>query len=426
MLGHADRGDRVVRAVADVPVVLDPDLDPVGQALLGDAFAGVGGLFLGEGDAGDLRPVRTGGVDGHGTPAAADVQEPVALLQAELAADQVELVALGVLQGPPVLPVGAGVDHGGAEHQGVEVVADVVVVADGLLVAASGVQRAGAAAHFLGGRGRRRPGAREVEEASGEGADPGVADRVDGILGVGAAVPEQPGQMAERFVQVALDIDLTGHPGAGQAQFAGLPQEPPQGAAVVDHEDRGARRPRFAAVPGPDTDRQGFREQLFGKSGQPRRGVCHGAHLRGVSPTSTTITKRTDMLVAPPRHPGRRSEVHLRQLSSHTPSSRYRATNRQNACMRHPYGREQATARRRAPVRGRTRIRRRGRPHHGWRTAPSGVVRCAPRGALHRGVRRPWPSRPRAWRRPEPGPAWRPRRTPRAASPWRRARRPRA
>src|SRR5690606_32768760 len=41
VLGHADGGDRVEGAVGDVPVVLHPDLHPVGQALLGDAFAGV-------------------------------------------------------------------------------------------------------------------------------------------------------------------------------------------------------------------------------------------------------------------------------------------------------------------------------------------------------------------------------------------------
>ncbi|CAM5645802.1 hypothetical protein SCYAM73S_03824 [Streptomyces cyaneofuscatus] len=117
------------------------------------------------------------------------------------------------------------------------------------------MQRAGAAADLLGGRGGRRPGAGQLEEAAGEGAYGGVADRVDGVLGVGAPVPQEPGDPVEHLVQIALDIDLPGHPGAGQAQFAGLPQESAQGAAVADHEDGGAGRTRFAAVPGPDADR---------------------------------------------------------------------------------------------------------------------------------------------------------------------------
>ena len=83
----------------DVPVVLDADLHPVGEALVGDALAGVGGLFLGERHADDAHAVLAGRVDRHGAPAAAHVEEALTGAQAELAADEFELVALGVLQG---------------------------------------------------------------------------------------------------------------------------------------------------------------------------------------------------------------------------------------------------------------------------------------------------------------------------------------
>ena len=57
---------------------------------------------LGDGHADDLHAVRLGGVQRQRAPAAADVEVPVARLgpvEAELAADQVELVALRVLDG---------------------------------------------------------------------------------------------------------------------------------------------------------------------------------------------------------------------------------------------------------------------------------------------------------------------------------------
>lgn len=289
MFGHADRRDGVVRTVPDVPVVLDPDLDPVSQSLFGDALAGERGLLGGEGHSGDLGAVLACCVHGHGAPAAADVEEAVALLQGELAADQVELVALGVLQAAAVLPVGAGVDHGRAEDQFVEVIAHVVVVADGLLVAASGVEGAGAAADLLGGRGRWRPGPGQLQQAAGGGPHLGVPDRVDGVLRVRPALPEQPGHTVQGLVQVAFDVEFARHPGAGQAQFARLPEQPAQCAAVPDDEYGGTWRSGFTAVPGPDPDRYGFSQQLLGESGQPQRGVCHGVHLRdGVSQRART------------------------------------------------------------------------------------------------------------------------------------------
>jgi hypothetical protein len=45
VLGHADRGDGVVRTVVDRAVVLEPDLHPVVQSGLHDPFAGEAGLL---------------------------------------------------------------------------------------------------------------------------------------------------------------------------------------------------------------------------------------------------------------------------------------------------------------------------------------------------------------------------------------------
>jgi hypothetical protein len=75
--------------------------------------------------------VPLGGVQREAAPAAADVQQPHARTERQLAAHQVDLGILRGLQPDRlVVPDGAGVDHRRPEHQPVEVVADVVVVGD--------------------------------------------------------------------------------------------------------------------------------------------------------------------------------------------------------------------------------------------------------------------------------------------------------
>ena len=115
----------------DVAVVLQADLDLVGQARLGDPLLGQLGLAPGDRDADRLDPVVLGGVQHHAAPAAAHVEQAHARLQAQLAADQLVLVGLRLLQ-----RVGRVVEHrarvgqAGPEHEPVEGVGDVVVVAD--------------------------------------------------------------------------------------------------------------------------------------------------------------------------------------------------------------------------------------------------------------------------------------------------------
>ena len=82
VLDHADAGDRVEALAAQVAVVLHADLDAVGEAGVGHAPAGQLGLGLGQRDAGDLRAVASGGVDGEAAPAAADVEHALALADA--------------------------------------------------------------------------------------------------------------------------------------------------------------------------------------------------------------------------------------------------------------------------------------------------------------------------------------------------------
>ena len=140
MLEHADRRDAVERPVAHVPVVLQADLDlaaPIRRrATRSRAHRACAGLSV---TPTTSRAVVPGRVQGEGSPAAPDVEDPLPRLvrQPELAADEVVLRFLGGLEGVDARrEPGAGVRHGGPEDHGVEVVADVVVVLHRLGIAA--------------------------------------------------------------------------------------------------------------------------------------------------------------------------------------------------------------------------------------------------------------------------------------------------
>ena len=122
-------------------------------------------LLRRDGDAGDLRSEVLRRIQAERAPAAADVEEPhPRRSEADLAADQLELVALRVLDGVRGVvrpPVPARVGHVRVEDQRVELVGEVVVVVDRLAVAAAAVQPA--AEHGLAvRRGRRRSEDAEV------------------------------------------------------------------------------------------------------------------------------------------------------------------------------------------------------------------------------------------------------------------------
>ncbi len=161
-----------------------------------------------------------GRVQGQRTPAAADVQQPCAGPQSELAADQLQLVALGVgraVVGCVAGPVAAGVRHRLVEEQGVEGVGQVVVVADRRPVAGLAVQLP---AQSRAGGGHRRPGA-DRAEAQGEA---GRLDAVgEGGRGSGeAAFADGAAHGAQPVGEVGVEVDVAGDVGLGEAEFARL------------------------------------------------------------------------------------------------------------------------------------------------------------------------------------------------------------
>jgi hypothetical protein len=230
VLGQADGADRVEAGLGHVAVVQVPHLGQARQALALDGGLAPGGLLRGQRDAEGLDAVLPRGVHHHAAPAAADVQQPHALMQAQLARDQVELVGLRLFQGGVLVRVaGAGVGHRGPEHPLVEPVGDVVVVRDRLGVAALGVQPAAEPARLrpdLLGR-RRHPVQQELGAAEGlEQAD---------LLGQAQAHGLGLGHPGQGLVHVAFDVELPGHVGPGQPERAGC-------LGQVGHGDRGADR----------------------------------------------------------------------------------------------------------------------------------------------------------------------------------------
>ena len=85
------------------------------------------GLLPGRGDPRDPHAVLGRREPGEAAPAATDVEQPHSGLQAQLGADQLQLVLLGLVEVVGTAPVAARVDHALVEHPFVHVVAEVVV-----------------------------------------------------------------------------------------------------------------------------------------------------------------------------------------------------------------------------------------------------------------------------------------------------------
>ena len=98
MLEHPDRADRVERTVANVAIVLVPDLDAVGKSRIGDRLLGPLGLAARERHADRSNAVVRRGVQDHPAPPAAHVEQPHPRLEPELAAHELVLLGLRVLE----------------------------------------------------------------------------------------------------------------------------------------------------------------------------------------------------------------------------------------------------------------------------------------------------------------------------------------
>ena len=182
------------------------------------------------------------GVDQQRAPAAADVEQPLAGLEAQLGADQLELALLrGFQRLAGVGEVRARVDHARAEEKPVEVVRDVVVVLDRGLVARERVQPA-LALGLDRGHGQAPEHARPGEpDGGGEQGRAVAGGELDAV--------EVAAQADDRLqVGVALDVERTGHPGAREPDLVRGVEQVGDRVGRADLDDGGAAF-EDAAVP---------------------------------------------------------------------------------------------------------------------------------------------------------------------------------
>ncbi len=178
-------------------------------------------------------------------------------LEAQLAADQVELGELGGVEiHPGSLEVGARVDHPIVEEEAVEVARHVVVVADGLAVALLRVEPPPQAGRTARGRpppaaGRQAAQHRERRELRAPAGSP----------------PRQLIGELEHALDAALDVEVVVQVRFGKGELAPAREHGAQRARVLEHQGGRARplvRPD-RPVPKPDSGRD-FRfppEELF-------------------------------------------------------------------------------------------------------------------------------------------------------------------
>ena len=291
------------RVVGHVGEVLPPDLHLVGQAAVGRQLVDQRLLLAGQGHPDHPGAVVLGGVQRERAPAAADVEQPCAGAQPELAAHQLELVVLGVLErvrGVVVGPERTGVRHPAVQEQGVEVVGQVVVVRDGVGVAAPAVQPT--AQPGLGGRPARwgTDGARAQRRGQAAADQPGGERATAGI--VLQPLPHGSPHQRQGLAEVAFDLEVAAHVRPGEAELAGIPHQVPQRPPGAQHHDRGARpgrRASLGAVPGPYPNRQRDAERLLGQPHQLSRPGVVSAHGSPVKPATAPGASADDPFGGP-------------------------------------------------------------------------------------------------------------------------------
>ncbi len=234
----------------------------------------------------------------HAAPAAADVEQPHARAQVELAGDQVVLGLLRLLQGRLGRGVaGTGVGHRLAQHHLVEPVRDVVVVVDRRRVAPAGVQQPVDHPAPVGQRLLRRRGWRHEPGHPECAGHPGQGERV------GTTPVQALGHRHQQRVGIAgMDahqVHVARHICAGHPERSRCRRQVGHAAGGVHVQaEFGVLRPRAAAVVGTEPEGDRGVGELVDHIGQTHRagvgagppgdqGGCHGP-----LPQCHTVTTR--------------------------------------------------------------------------------------------------------------------------------------
>lgn len=145
VFSHLQLGDLVVLGIlGDITVVKAQDVTlRWGDTGLTKDIVTPGGLVFGDGETSSFSSVVYAGKLGESTPAAADVEKLLALLESDLLAHDGHLVILHLLEGlltGGVRDETTGVHHAGAKEEGIVVITLVVCWANLVQVLRSGVE----------------------------------------------------------------------------------------------------------------------------------------------------------------------------------------------------------------------------------------------------------------------------------------------
>ena len=141
VLEHAHAGNLVIGGGSvQIAVVAECHRDPVLQTGAGNALLRQLQLVLAQGNAMGTHAIVLRRMQDQTTPAAANVQQALTGLQAQLAADMRQLGLLrGLQRHVGLLKVGAGIHHGAVQPERIEGVGEVVVKGNGRAVFLPGV-----------------------------------------------------------------------------------------------------------------------------------------------------------------------------------------------------------------------------------------------------------------------------------------------
>src|SRR5215510_12572869 len=239
VLDHPDGGDFVVtrarRQIAQVAML--HEAAPLETFAL-DAGHGPVRLGLGEG-----HPVRGDAVVLHGpdaepTPAAADVEERLSGLEAQLTAHEIDLVGLRLLELAVGLTiVGAGVEHERIQEEGVEVVGHVVVMGDGLRIPSLGPPHDSAS--FI----PKIPSNTMRRRASPRASTARTASRASPAGSRSSWRPSQPGSPRPYSVSISRTYPSSGTPRRTKASAAAAARSPLRMAGPMPSPERSRASP---------------------------------------------------------------------------------------------------------------------------------------------------------------------------------------
>jgi len=140
VFGHLETGDLLVATLNTGSIAIVGAQD-TGLTLLNASLAETivtpSSLVATKSDTGNVGAVVDGGVLGEGAPAAAEIENLVTGPDADLLADDGQLVVLQLLErllGVDIANNTRGIDHAGAKEPGVEVITSVVVITDLFLI----------------------------------------------------------------------------------------------------------------------------------------------------------------------------------------------------------------------------------------------------------------------------------------------------